>query len=319
MKVLITGASGHVGGAIASHLIGLGWEVAGLDCRPAHIPGLARHVQADIGSQSALETIIAGIPPCAGIVHAAATLEKDPYADAISLTNCFGTQQVLKLAKQWHVASFIFLSSVPVIGLPRQHPVTEEHPVDPPTAYHASKLFGEHLVRIANRQREIGATFRLTSPVGPGMPGNRIFSVFVDRARAGQPIHLAGQGSRRQNYVDVRDIARAVELCLKDRVTGLFNIAGGTSISNRELAETCVRVLNSCSPIRFSGKPDSEDGIIWDVSIEKARKRFGYEPLYDVEQSILAYVAASAKEACGKGKRHAAGSHQRYSRQRRGA
>ncbi|MFC1461804.1 NAD-dependent epimerase/dehydratase family protein [Verrucomicrobiota bacterium] len=166
----------------------------------------------------------------------------------------------------------------------------------PFTAYHASKLFGEHLVRIANRKKPTGATLRLTSPVGPGMPENRILSVFAKQALTGRPIQLAGQGSRRQDYVDVRDIAYAVELCLKGRVKGLYNIAGGTSISNRELAETCVRVLNSSSPIEFSGAPDPEEGIIWDVSIAKASRQFGYEPQHGIEQSISACVAASTKD-----------------------
>ena len=294
MRILVTGTSGHVGGVIASHLISLGWDVVGLDIKPAAIQGLNRHVQADISSTSFLETILTEISPCEGIVHAAAVIEKDTYAPAVSLANCFGTQQMLKLAEQWQCAGFIFLSSVPVIGQPRQHPVTEEHPTDPPTAYHASKLFGEHLVRIVNQRKAIGAILRLTSPVGPQMQDNRIFPVFIRHAMDNKPIQLAGSGSREQNYVDARDIAHAVELCLMKKATGLYNIAGRKSISNIDLAQTCIRVLKSSSKVEFSGKPDTEEGIIWDISFTKASHAFGFHPAYSIEESISNFARACA-------------------------
>ena len=50
------------------------------------------------------------------------------------------------------------------------------------------------------------------------MPDKRIF-LFVKQAQAGQPLQFAGQGSRRQNYVDVRDVATAVEQCLREKGT----------------------------------------------------------------------------------------------------
>lgn len=292
MKTLITGASGYVGSAIAARLAGLGWEIVGLDCRPPNAQCACVHVQANIGSTLEWETLADRIPPCECIVHAAAAIEYGLHDNAIALVNCFGTQQLLKLANERRIEKFVFFSSVPVIGRPRQIPVTEEHPVDPPTAYHASKLFGECLLRISNRLGDMkAATFRLTSPVGPGAAPKRIFSTFVDRAMAGKPIQLDGRGSRRQNYVDVRDVALAVELCLKSNKAGLFNIAGASSISNLELAETCKRVLNSSSPIEFSGKPDPEEGVDWEISIEKARRIFGYKPAIAIEQSVGDYAA----------------------------
>ncbi|MDQ6832940.1 MAG: hypothetical protein M3008_06040, partial [Chloroflexota bacterium] len=124
--------------------------------------------------------------------------------------------------------------------------------------------------------------------VGPGMPTNRIFSVFVARARANQPLQLAGEGTRRQNYVDVRDVAIVAEQCARERITGLFNIAGARSISNHELAQACVRTLESSSPIVFTGQPDREEGIAWEVSNARATERFGYAPRYDVAASIRA-------------------------------
>jgi UDP-glucose 4-epimerase len=290
MRVLVTGAAGHVGGAIAAHLVGLGWQVIGLDYnRPPGVAGLTAQIQADISATVFVDTVAAAIEPCAAIVHAAALIGKGLYEPAITLTNCLGTQQVLKLAELWACQRFVYTSSVPVIGTPRHLPITEAHPVDPPTAYHASKLYGEYLVDLASREGLAGASLRLTSPVGPGMPGNRILLVFVRRALAGEPLQLAGQGTRQQNYVDVRDVAQAVTRCLDgEAVRGVFNIAGKTSISNHALAQTCLDVLASSSVIEWTGQPDPSDDVVWDVSIEKAAHAFGYDPQYSVEDSIRA-------------------------------
>ncbi len=292
MRALITGASGHIGGTIAAHLAGLGWETVGLDCRPPAMPGVMSHVQADIGSALEWNELSERIPPCDVIIHAAAVIQHDLFGQNIPLVNCLGSQQVFRLAAEWKVRGLIYLSSVPVIGQPRELPVTEEHPVDPPSAYHASKLFGEHLVRLVGLDAGIpAASFRLTSPIGPGMPPNRIFSVFIGQALAGKPILLAGTGARRQNYVDARDIARAAELWLEQPKPGLFNVAGRESISNRCLAETIVQTLESSSTVALSGKPDPDDKLAWDVSIDKAGSSFGFEPAYGIEQSIRDYAA----------------------------
>lgn len=294
MKVLVTGTSGHVGGAIAGHLVNSGWDVVGLSRGLSKVQGLAQQIQADIGSLSFIEEVSAATLPCSAIVHAAAALDKDLYAPAISLTNCLGTQQLLKLAALWSVSSFIYISGVPVIGVPQQLPITEEHPVSPPTAYHASKFYGECLTELARRQGLKGASLRLTSPVGPGMPGNRILSVFVRKALTNEPLQLAGQGTRRQNYVDVRDVSLAVEHCLQQGVTGLFNIGGRHSISNHELAQACVRILESSSAVTFTSQVDPEEGVNWEVSQMKAAQHFGYDPQYGIEDSIRAIAAEYA-------------------------
>ncbi|MDQ6834009.1 MAG: NAD(P)-dependent oxidoreductase, partial [Chloroflexota bacterium] len=288
MRVLVTGASGHVGGAIAAHLVQCGHDVVGLSRRTSGVAGLCQQIEIDLGAPAFVEQVIDATPACDAIIHAAAALDKEPDAPAISLTNCLGTQHILAVAHQWNTQSFVYISGVPVIGMPEIIPIAEDHPVHPLTAYHASKVYGEYLLDVARRAGLAGASLRLTSPVGPGMPANRIFSVFVARARANQPLQLAGAGTRRQNYVDVRDVAIAAEQCARERVTGLFNIAGAQSISNHELAQACVRIIGSSSPIVFTGQPDREEGIAWEISNARAAERFGYAPRYDVAASIRA-------------------------------
>jgi len=287
MRVLVTGTTGFVGGAIARHLARLGHEVVGVSRGlSTTLPESVQQVQADIGAPTFVDDLVRTVAPCHGVVHAAASRNTRLDAPEVTLANCLGTQQVLSVARRWPVECFLFISGVTVIGKPCELPIGEEHTTAPRTAYHASKLYGEHLVEIARGEGRPAVSLRLTAPVGPGMPEGRILSIFIRRAVAGAPIELNGRGTRRQNYVDVRDVAAAVEQCVSQRPEGVFNIGGSETISNRQLAETCIKLLESASQITFSGRPDPEDGIAWDVCLEKARRIFGYRPRFSIEDTI---------------------------------
>lgn len=289
MRVLVSGTGGHVGGAVAGHLATAGHEVIGLSRSEILAPGESERVALDIGSSTAASEIVSRTGPCDAIVHAAAAIDKELDSAAIDLTNCLGTQQMLSLAEAWGRTPFVFISGVTVIGSPVETPITESHPTSPLTAYHASKLYGEHLARIAGSTGVRAVSLRLTAPVGPGMAHNRILSVFVRRALENQPLTLAGRGSRRQNYVDVRDVARAVEVALQ-RGSGIINVAGAAQTSNLELATLCVERLSSASQIQFSGE-DPEEGVNWDVSHDRAVSELGYEPRCSITDSILAVAS----------------------------
>jgi len=92
----------------------------------------------------------------------------------------------------------------------------------------------------------------------------------------------------------VRDVAVVVEECLRRQISGIFNIAGKNRISNLELAERCIQILQSSSKILFTGSQDPEEGMIWDVSIKKAEKYLGFNPQYTVENTITALGAGYA-------------------------
>jgi nucleoside-diphosphate-sugar epimerase len=279
-----------IGRACARHLAESGFEVIGLSRRRGGDPALADEIEADLGSAAAAETIDAATESCDAIVHAAAS--RDPSGDSLGLvlTNCLGTQQALALAREWGSRRFVFISGVHVVGRPRETPIRESHPAAPVSAYHVSKLFGERLVEVAADRLLNASVLRVSAPVGPSMSRDRVLPTFIAGALAGEPLVVAGRGTRRQNYVHVRDVARAVELALDRDVTGLFNVAGPTSISNRELAERCVGLLDSPSRLEYRGE-DPEEGVVWDVSIEKARRELSYVPDHGIDDTIRELAA----------------------------
>ena len=181
---------------------------------------------------------------------------------------------------------FIYISSTHVIGKPKVLPITESHLVNPLDIYYSTKLFAEHLTGLLENDGFNAYILRIPSPIGQKMPKNKILTTFVRNALQNRAIKMFGMGTRKQNYVDVRDIAYAVSLCLEKSASGIFNIAGKSCISNLDLANTCIKLLRSSSKIVFSDQPDPDENLRWEISISKAEKILGYMPKYTIEDSI---------------------------------
>lgn len=286
MNIFLTGSTGFIGRVTLRRLLKAGYDVS-TPVRSATADSTGtKIVHAVLGSGDFVNTVLSQSEKCDAIIHIAACIDYDQSNTELIKVNCLGMQQLLSLAKVWGTKRFVYLSGASVIGIPVSHPITEEHPALPRTVYHASKLFGEHLLSQATGVDMAGASLRVTAPIGFGMPRHRVLSTFVRRALENRPLVLMGRGTRRQNYVDVRDVGDGVIKALECRACGVFNIGGVGTVSNIELAEECIRVTRSDSKIEFAGTEDPGDGELWDVSIDAAGKAFGYRPEHDLASSI---------------------------------
>jgi len=291
MRILVTGCSGFLGSAITHKLSQEGHEVIGIDVLPPiDFSGVWEFKRFDLSSPSLESDLTKDVGPCEAIVHAGACLSKDPLSKELSTVNCAGTHRLARLASQWGSRVFVYLSSVPVIGKPKKLPITEDHPLNPLTLYHASKLYGEYVIaHVPADFRKV--ILRITSPVGPGLKRRTIFTVFAENAANGSPLGVSGRGTRVQNYVDARDVASSVAKSLYSALArGVYNISGPKSISNLELAKTFIRLLNSSSTILTGITEDPEEGVIWEVSSAKAAQDFSFVPQFEISQSIEDYL-----------------------------
>ena len=293
MKVLITGSNGFIGGHVCKYLKEKGEYVIGLGRREKSVPEVDEYICCDMDSE-AIDGIMASVKvdKIDAIIHLAADMRKEPYNVEVVAHNCVGTQRLLEFAEREHIGVFLQLSSLPVIGKPEEHPITEKHSLKPPTVYHATKIAEELLANYADYMHGVRtASFRISAPVGPGVNPKTIFPTFVTKAKNGEDLILSGKGSRVQTNVHVRDIAKALYLALySGKAHGIYNLSSYNAVSNKQLAELCVKLLESDSRIIFSGKEDFMDDYIWDVSLEHIKEDIGYEPEILIEEAILEYA-----------------------------
>lgn len=285
MNVLITGINGFIGRYVAEELLKIPQITLYGTGRHRDNSLVSGYVSADIREKDFVERIRRAFPRCDAIFHLAASIEvQDGYSSLE--TNCIGTYNICRLANEWGSVQLIYMSSIPVIGFPKVHPVTEDHEVRPETIYHVSKYAGEQMLYAVCGDRIKKKIIRIPSPIGVGMRTNTLLSVVLENCIKQRDITLYGEGKRQQNYVDVRDISQAAGKLLFCEEEGLFYVAGKRALSNLDLARLCKKLTKSTSRILFTGQEDREENVIWDISIKRAQQCFGYDPEYTLEQSI---------------------------------
>lgn len=290
MNILVTGANGFIGKNIIDVLLKEYGEhqIIGTGRGENRNSKLINYVSADITDKEFVNSMIDKFGHYDVIVHTAACLGKtSSQTEELIKTNCLGSYNILQLANKSGCKKIIHTSGITVIGIPKNLPIMETHRTEPNSMYHITKLTSEYILNLAKNTGIKVTNLRIPSPVGAGMNDNTILPVFIRKAINNEKIMLDGKGTRKQNYVHVKDIARAVNLAVKQDVCGLFNIAADNTVSNLELAQKCIEVLHSASEIIFSGKEDAADSFVWDISIQKAHQELGYIPQCTLEQTIL--------------------------------
>jgi UDP-glucose 4-epimerase len=293
LKILITGINGFIGRSIVEGISQIdGYDIVGVGQKEKYTGNeIIDYIKSDISKDSFVQAIKSLVKNCDIIIHAAAVIDKDNFNKSILSVNCIGTHKILELAKLTNCKKIIYISSVPVIGIPIQQPITEEHPTNPQTLYHASKLFGENTLLLGNNLGIDTVVLRITAPIGRSMPDNRVLKAFILSCLTDKDLILYGNGTRLQNYIDVRDISDIIIKVLGSKVRGVFNIAGDKVYTNLEVANLCISITKAKSKIIFNGMIDPEEDFNWDVSIQKAYKELKYIPTYSLRQSIEDIIA----------------------------
>ena len=286
MNVLVTGSNGFIGHHICNFFKQKGFYVVGLGRKKESLATVDKYLNIDLDTNDIFD-----YQPdnhIDTVIHLAADMRKEPYCVDVVSANCSGTQRLLQFCEQNNIETFLQLSSLPVIGHPVNHPITESHPICPPTVYHCTKVMEEILADYAMRQKHIRtASFRISAPVGIGMNSKTILPTFVKYAIENQDIVIYGKGLRQQTYVHVNDIASGLySALLSSRCSGVYNLSSFNRISNVDLAKLCVSLLNSKSKIVFNGLPDVYDSDIWDVSLDKIMRDTDFLPQISLEYCI---------------------------------
>lgn len=242
---LVTGATGFVGGHVASDLLAAGWRVRALVRRPSlasrRLPTGCEPAGGDMCDAAAVRRAALGVD---AVVHVAARYSlARARGPRIERENVEGTRAVLAAARRADTP-VVHTSSVATIGIPADgRPGDEETPLPPEQvigAYKRSKLASERLALEAAAAGQHVVVVNPTAPVGPGdhvpTPTGRIVTEFL----AGRIPAYVDTGL---NLVDVRDVAAGHRLALERGEPGRRYILGNENLTLREI----LRILAGLS------------------------------------------------------------------------
>ncbi len=287
MNVFVTGANGFVGHWIVNVLKRKYYIIGSGTKRTAtYDESLDEYIPWDLGHEPVPE--ILSEQKIDIIVHCAASKDMNDQSESLIYANCMGTYRIFQLAVTCRCKKIIFISGLPVIGIPMDGIIDDSGEMNPQSVYHATKAAGELIMNQAGRYGTEVINLRVPSPVGPDMPVKSIVPIFIKKALDGEELTIVGKGTRKQNYLDVRDLGYAVEQLLEQHgIDGTFNIGAGKTISNIELARLCVELTGSKSSIRFTDREDPADGQDWSIDDKRLRDIIGFYQNHSIEESIL--------------------------------
>lgn len=277
MTILVTGGAGFIGSHLVERLLGAGHLVRVLDNLstgkrenlPQH-PALELEI-GDIRDDTAVRTAVRGV---SAVIHLAAVASVQASIDDPVGThgaNLIGTLNLLEAGRQAGVKRFLYASSAAVYGDTTTLPVAETTAPRPLSPYAADKLAGEHYLQFYAAKHGLKTTaFRFFNIYGPrqdpSSPYSGVISVFVNRARAGLPVTVFGDGRQTRDFVYVGDlvevlltaltnekmagqtmnVGRGLECALLDLLVGLEN-AMGKPIERKHAAPRIGDIAKSCA------------------------------------------------------------------------
>ncbi|GAA2131443.1 NAD-dependent epimerase/dehydratase family protein [Kitasatospora kazusensis] len=238
MRVLLLGADGFIGRRVADRL---------LADQELQVTVLGRRDSADIrfdltaGSPGALSRFLDAVAPqvvinCAGVTYGTsrALIKANTLAVA---TVCEAIRRSREPARLVHVGSAAEYGPMPA-GAPIAE-TAEPRPVGP---YGVSKLAGTELVISSGLD---AAVLRVFDVVGPGSPTASLFGRLSEGLRRalehGEHQVRMPDLSGYRDFVDVRDVARAIQAAAVSAATGVINIGSGHAVRARDAAQLLVR------------------------------------------------------------------------------
>jgi len=261
MRILITGGAGFIGSHLAEHFQGRA-DIRVLDnLRTGHRRNLAGlNVEFMHGSILDREILRAAMRDVDYVYHLAAMIsvaESVRQPQACVELNTIGTLNVLDAAAAAGVRKLCFSSSAAVYGDNPVVPKREDMCPEPRSPYAATKLDGEFYCRqFTEAGRLETVALRFFNVFGPRQDPNGPYGaavpIFFQRALAGEPLTIFGDGGQTRDFIHVKDIVAALDFAASTSgLTGVFNAGYGGQITVLELAQRILALAGSRSPIQF--------------------------------------------------------------------
>jgi dTDP-glucose 4,6-dehydratase len=309
MRVLVTGGAGFIGSHYVRQALAGAYptlsdaEVLVLDKLTyagseenlqsvADDPRL-RFVRGDIRDAELVNDLMNGIDL---VVHFAAESHVDRSilgsADFV-LTNVLGTQTLLQAALSARVGKFVHVSTDEVYGSIQEGSWSEDHILEPNSPYSASKASSDLIARSFYRTHGLAVCVtRCSNNYGPHQFPEKVIPLFVTNLLDGAKVPLYGDGLNVRDWLHVDDHCRGIQLVADGGRPGeIYNIGGGTELTNRELTERLLAAVGAGWDMVEPVKDRKGHDRRYSVDITKINTELGYAPKVSFEDGLADTVA----------------------------
>ena len=287
-KIFVTGGSGKAGKHLIPYLLEKGYSVVNADLVPLLIDGVD-NINLDVTDSGQIFNALSsyanipeiksgeGIKSFDAVVHLAAIprvlIKPDNETFRI---NTLGTYNVIEAATKLGIKKIIFASSETTYGfcfaqgnpIPKWLPIEEDYETSPTDSYGLSKVLNENTGKAFQKRTGIDIyALRIGNIIEPDEyyrfeefcknPSVRLRNLF--------------------NYIDARDLAQAIELCIKKDGLGyeVFNVTHDVN----SVSLTTEEIIKQFFPnVEIRRKMDKYESIL---SARKIKETVDFKPIHD--------------------------------------
>jgi nucleoside-diphosphate-sugar epimerase len=314
MKVLITGATGLLGGHLIKELQARNEQIRALVLPVENADKLiAQGVEVVRGDITDVRTLGPAVKDVELVFHLAAMMGVWRLIADYRLVNVIGTENLYKAAQTAGVRRFVHTSSHTVYGLGNGRYMTENDPFHPdPHPYSQTKAEGDRLVR-----RLMLTSKMETVILRPGSffgPGDRLnFGRMAQRMKEGKGV-IIGRGDNALPFCYITDVVQGFLLAAYHQKApgNVYNITNDRPLTQQEMFNEIADAVGGVRPTRhLPFLPIRYGSIVAEAltrfthsdplvtqhgtlmfgtdnkhSIEKARRELGFEPKVDLREGI---------------------------------
>jgi GDP-4-dehydro-6-deoxy-D-mannose reductase len=293
-RALVTGGTGFLGPQLERELVDEGFDVAAVG-----------RSSGDVTDPQAVRRLVAEARPT-HVFHLAGV--RDGELDELLRVNVCGTVNVLEaVAAEAPAARVLVAGSAAEYGETTRELVGEDHPLQPVTDYGVAKTAQELAAAAVGARRGLHLTrVRLFNVLGPGEPASFVASAIAGRIAAIQagtarPPLRTGDLSTKRDFVDVRDVARALRLAATRGDAGsVYNVCSGTATPIRKLVEELLAVAGLEIAVDSTPEPAALNVRGHAGSAERLRATTGWEPELSLRESLADVFAAQQAAHAGR-------------------
>jgi dTDP-glucose 4,6-dehydratase len=308
VRILVTGGAGFIGSQYVRMLLGdrlpgasasrvtvldkLTYSGNRANLDPVGADPRFQFVHGDICDVDLVNQLV---PEQDAVVHFAAETHVDRSIHSSApfvVANILGTQNLLDAVLRRGVGRFVHVSTDEVYGSIDSGSWSEEWPLAPNSPYSATKAGSDLLALSYFRTHGLDVVVtRCSNNYGPYQFPEKVIPLFVTNLLDGRKVPLYGDGGNIRDWLHVSDHCVGVQLALsKGRAGEVYNIGGGTELTNRELTE---RLLAACGAgwemVEYVPDRKGHDRR-YSLDITKIQNELGYAPAVSIERGLAETV-----------------------------
>lgn len=313
--LLVIGGAGYVGSYVNKRLQQEGYDTVVFDnLSRGHRSNVVcgSFVQGDLADLATLESLFRQ-HTFSGILHFAAYTDvgesvNNPYI--YYQNNVVNTLNLLQLAVNYGVKTFVFSSSAAIFGVPLKDLIDEDHPCAPINPYGRTKWFIEMLLQDFDHAYGLkSCCLRYFNAAGADPEGeikwhprketNLIPLLLRSLKEPKQKVTLFGSdyptrdGTCIRDYIHLHDLAEAhikgLEQLFETSTSSAYNLGNGRGFSVKEVVDAVERVTGLPLHIVHGARRPGDTPVLVADS-KKAELELGWKPLYPDLETMIAHA-----------------------------